>query len=118
MGLRINQVPSTPMPIDGKGNQGNVNTRGPRRTKYTLIDLPIPYSRVYTDKWRKQFVPNLLAWAGSLEDPFGTNGQLNSEIVNLWKEVFPELALSQRSKDMEIVQTVVRALTRSQIGSI
>ena len=117
MGIRITQAPSTSGAMDSTGNEGNANTRGPRRVKYVLVDLPIPHNRVYTDKWHKQFVPNLLAWAGSLEDPFGTNGQLTcGEIVNLWNKVFPEVVLGHGSKDLAIVQSVVCALTRTEIA--
>jgi hypothetical protein len=110
MGLRIRQVPSALMPMDANGTQGNVNTSSTCRAKYTLIDLPIPSDHTYTEKWCKQFVPNLLAWAGSLEDPFGMSGQLNSEIINLWEDVFPDIVLSHRSKDIVIVQSVVCAV--------
>jgi hypothetical protein len=63
--------------------------------------------------WRNRFVPSLLAWAGSLRDPFGTNIKLNDEVSNLWKRVFPDIVIrdASTSMDMVIVRTVVRVFT-------
>lgn len=76
-----------------------------RKQRYTVADLPFPRGGRYTQIWRKVFVPNLLAWAGSQDDPFGANGQVHTEVTNIWKRVFPNIQL--KDTDMNILVYVV-----------
>jgi len=76
-----------------------------RKQRYTVADLPFPRGGRYTQIWRKVFVPNLLAWAGSQDDPFGANGQVHTEVTNIWKRVFPSILL--KDTDLDILIYVV-----------
>jgi hypothetical protein len=76
-----------------------------RKQRYTVADLPFPRGGKYTQIWRKTFVPNLLAWAGSRDDPFGANGRLHTEVANIWERVFPSIGL--KDTDMDILIYVV-----------
>ena|SRR6267154_6215122 len=76
-----------------------------RKQRYTVADLPFPRGGRYTQIWHKVFVPNLLAWAGSQDDPFGSNGQVHTEVTNIWKHVFPSIPL--KDTDMDILIYVV-----------
>jgi hypothetical protein len=77
-----------------------------RKQRYTIADLPFPRGGKYTQYWRKIFVPNLLAWAGSQDDPFGANARVHLELANIWKRVFPDITLKET--DMDILTYVVR----------
>ena len=48
--------------------------------------------------WGKLFVPQLCAWAGSIDDPFGANSKLNDEIDVLWERVYPDIVLENADK--------------------
>ncbi|KAI9429509.1 hypothetical protein H4582DRAFT_2089056 [Lactarius indigo] len=78
----------------------------PRKQRYTVSDLLIPRNSRFIQIWRKIFVPSLIAWAGTQEDPFGTNCQMEGEIMNIWKRVFPSIALAQSTCEFEIVLNV------------
>jgi hypothetical protein len=71
-----------------------------------VSDLPFPGGR--TQYWRKNFVPPLIAWAGSQQDPFGTNGKVASEAALIWNRVLPHITLEP--KHAEILTGVVRIL--------
>jgi hypothetical protein len=73
-----------------------------RKQRYTVADLPFPRGGKFPQIWRKVFVPNLLAWAGSQDDPFGTNGQVNTEVTNIWKRVFPSIPLKDTDTNILI----------------
>lgn len=75
------------------------------KQRYTIADLPFPHGRKYTQYWRKIFVPNLLAWAESQDDPFGANAQVHMEAANIWKCVFPDIVLKEM--DIDILTYVV-----------
>ena len=83
----------------------------PRRfkQKYKVIDLPLPENSAYFEKWRKSFVPSLLAWAGANEDPFKVNNELYSAVPHIWKRVFPGLKLA----DIDLL-TVVKVVSRME----
>ena len=53
--------------------------------KYMVSDLPFPGGK--THYWHKYFVPCLVAWAGSQDDPFGTNNGVRTEAVCIWGRV-------------------------------
>lgn len=114
MGVQL--MPS--MPMDSNSNTTSTRRTAARTTtrkvRYSVRDLPLPpCDPYYSDMWRNRFVPSLLAWAGSLRDPFGTNIKLNDEVSNLWKRVFPDIVIrdASTSMDMVIVRTVVRVFT-------
>ncbi|KAN0139619.1 hypothetical protein V8E53_002281 [Lactarius tabidus] len=68
-----------------------------RRPRYTVADLPFPPGGKHLQIWRKAYVPALLAWAGSQDDPFGSNGQMDDEIKAIWQRIYPALLLSNAS---------------------
>jgi hypothetical protein len=78
-----------------------------RKQRYTTADLPFPRGGRHIQIWRKVFVPTLLAWAGSQEDPFGTNGQMGGEIEKIWKQIYPTITLDETN--YEALQNVVSA---------
>lgn len=78
-----------------------------RRPRYTVADLPFPRGGKDAQTWRRLFVPSLLAWAGSQDDPFGTNSQMDTEIDTIWQHIYPAIALNDATH--EILQNVVRA---------
>jgi len=96
--------PSTPM-----GN--SKNRRGTtRKLNPTTSDLPLPPGPEYQLKWGKVFLPQLYAWAGSTNDPFGANGKMADEVEIIWDRVFPDVVLED-AEDKRVVLKVVRALT-------
>jgi hypothetical protein len=63
--------------------------------------LPFPSSsfeitQIQRNTWRTQFVPSLLDWAGSCDDPFGTNSQMDDVVKSIWKKVFPHITLQEQ----------------------
>jgi hypothetical protein len=62
--------------------------------KPVVADLPFVGDRI-TQIWRKDIIPMLVAWAGSQEDPFGTNSQAKSEAVSISKLLFPATKLDK-----------------------
>jgi hypothetical protein len=77
-----------------------------RKQRYTIADLPFPRGGKYNQVWRKVFIPKLLAWAGSQDDPFGANARVHVESANIWKQVFPNIVLKETDED--ILTYVVR----------
>ncbi|KAI9442593.1 hypothetical protein H4582DRAFT_2073157 [Lactarius indigo] len=67
--------------------------------------------------WRRVFLPQLHGWAGTQEDPFGANCQMEGEIVNIWKRTFPSVPLDQRNREI-VLNVCDNALNnwRSDIG--
>jgi hypothetical protein len=86
--------PSQPMP------------KPERRPRYAVGDLPFPHGGRHNQVWRKAFMPCLLAWAGSQDDPFGANSQMDSEIELIWQRIYPAIELDNQNFD--ILQNVVR----------
>ena len=43
-------------------------------------------------------MPQLCAWAGSIDDPFSANKKMADEVDNLWERVFPEFPLQDADK--------------------
>ena|ERR1700733_90704 len=64
-----------------------------KKEKYTNAHLPFPPSRggACMQKWRKDFKSSIIGWAGTTEDPFGTNSILDDPVKQVWKEVYPDL---------------------------
>ena len=77
-----------------------------QKKKYTKANLPFPHGGNHMYIWAKQFRPSLLSWAGSQEDPFGTNGTMHTEIAQLWSHFYPNIGLTYQNK--VIVLSVVR----------
>lgn len=69
------------------------------------MDLPLPRTGRHLQNWRKKFVPRLISWAGSQEDPFGTNGRIDGAVKSVWKRVYPDIGIDDA--DMDIVIIVV-----------
>ena len=87
-----------------ESNVGPSSVRA-RKPRYTVPDLPFPPGGKHLQLWCKAYVPALIAWAGSQNDPFGANGQMDTEITVIWQRIYPALLLS--SKSYEILQHVV-----------
>jgi len=78
------------------------------KQKFTKANLPFPGGGNHLHLWGKLFRPSLLSWAGSQEDPFGTNGMMHTVIVQIWGCVYPDIILDDQK--MAIVVNVVRLL--------
>ncbi|KAI0298439.1 hypothetical protein B0F90DRAFT_1669029 [Multifurca ochricompacta] len=66
---------------------------------------------------RKVFIPAFLSWAGSIEDPFGANDQVEGIIREIWCVAYPDIPLGP--EEMDITLGVVNNLLnnwRSDIG--
>jgi len=83
--------------------------RGGARTRAKVLDLPLPRGGQGSVDWNERFVPSLLSWAGSHEDPFGTNGQMDAEITSLWLQIYPGRKLGDGEQGT--VRSVVRDST-------
>lgn len=114
MQVRLTKLTAAPATTSTDGSLTGDIIRVPKRDKnsrhqkqrYTVADLPFPRGGRFTQIWRKVFVPNLLAWAGSQDNPFGINGQVSVEAAEIWKRVFPDIML--RETDRDILTYVVR----------
>jgi len=110
MGVKFVETPS---PSTHMGNSNTNAGRGrTRKLNPAQKDLPLP-SLGHHSKWGKVFLPQLYAWAGSLDDPFGVNGKMANEVEIIWMRVFPDVVLEEADKP--VVIKVVRALSRTLI---
>ncbi|KAH9955567.1 hypothetical protein BC827DRAFT_871237 [Russula dissimulans] len=125
MGLRLERITSgessNNSSLSTAGETGNKDSgRGrnnkPRFSKSSLLILfqSSPNHRQYSHGWGKDFVPYLLSWAGAQDDPFGTNGQMDTALLAIWEPVYPEVKIS--GKGLEILQGIVRPLSRDSAG--
>ncbi|KAI9434692.1 hypothetical protein H4582DRAFT_2080706 [Lactarius indigo] len=91
----------------------------PHKQRYSLADLPFPRGGRDLHIWRRVFIPSLLGWVGTQENPFGANCQMEGEIVHLWKHIFPSIVFDQGSRNREIVLNVCDSVLnnwRSDMG--
>jgi hypothetical protein len=117
MGIElVPNASAVPSMKDSGGNQATGSShkragQGVRRPRYTQADLPFPPSteaiRSGRTLWRTHFVPSLLDWAGSCDDPFGTNSRMEGAVTTIWKRVYPHIVLGDES--MAVVLHVVCA---------
>lgn len=93
------------------GNSNATDRRGrTRKLNARTKNLPLPPDPEYFAKWGKVFVPQLYAWAGSTNDPFGANGKMASEVEVIWKRVFPDVDIDET--DQYVVLKVVRVISQ------
>ena len=59
-----------------------------------IQDLPLPKNGRHLQIWYTRFVPLLISWAGTQEDPFGTTGRIDGTVQSLWERVFPDLVIN------------------------
>ncbi|KAN0125644.1 hypothetical protein V8E52_000851 [Russula decolorans] len=97
MGVQITQVNSTTNDSDATANRKNG-----RKQKYTTLDLPYPPGGKNSENW-KLLNAKVISWAGAQEDPFGTNGRLDTDIDTLWESVFPGSALDVQGQKCALV---------------
>jgi hypothetical protein len=97
MGVQITQVNSTTNDSDATANRKNG-----RKQKYTTLDLPYPPGGKNSENW-KLLNAKVISWAGAQEDPFGTNGRLDTDIDTLWESVFPGSALDVQGRKRALV---------------
>ena len=71
---------------------------------YKVSHLPLPPGA--SQSWKNTFIPPLLAWARSQENPWGLSDFLRAEVVHIWDRVYPQYPL--READIHIVVKVVR----------
>ena len=100
---------------DGGSTGDSMPMRRPsKKMRYTQADLPFPPVRIIEClyRWRTSFLPCLLSWAGTQEDPFGTNCRLagvsfSEEVVKIWERIYPDIPLDDSDDSMLIVLCVV-----------
>ena len=91
------------------GNSKVTDRRGrTRKLNPKTQNLPLPPDPEYFAKWGKVFVPQLYAWAGSTNDPFGANAKMAGEVEVIWKHVFPDVDIDET--DRYVVLKVVRVI--------
>jgi len=105
MGMKLVAMPASSTQM---GNSKAKDRRG-RTCKLnpTTQDLPLPLDPEYFGKWGKVYLPQLYAWAGSTDDPFGANGKMAGEVKVIWKRVFPDVDIDKM--DQYVILKVVRA---------
>jgi hypothetical protein len=103
MGIKLTDVASTKS-SDATANR-EVRDKNGRKQKFTTSDLPYPPGGKNSENW-KLLNAMLLSWAGAQEDPFGTNGKLDTEIDTLWESVFPgsTLDVNGRKRALNVVR--------------
>ena len=77
-----------------------------RHKRYELSDLSLR-SEDHIKTWKTSFVPSLLVWAGTYEDPFKVNSELYAMVTNIWERTFPAIALHD-DKLLALVKVVSR----------
>ncbi len=109
MGMKLVTAPSQAQA--GNSDPGtNTGRRGrTRKLNPTTFDLPLPPGPEYLSKWGKTLLPQLYAWAGSIDDPFCANTKMAEEVDVLWERVFPDIVLEEAAKP--VVLKVVRAFS-------
>lgn len=83
-----------------------VNDDGSTRTKkgkqrWTQAHLPFPGGQAGANcmrTWRNQFQFTIIHWAGSQDDPFGTNAQVGEAIDRIWPILFSQVPLDDDGK--------------------
>jgi hypothetical protein len=45
-------------------------------------------------------MPQLYAWAGSTDNPFGANAKMASEVEVIWKHIFPDVDVNEMDQYM------------------
>ncbi|KAI0291178.1 hypothetical protein B0F90DRAFT_1671639 [Multifurca ochricompacta] len=111
MGIMLTNVA-----VGTEDNLQDANPKRPRR-RYLVTDLPFPHGSAHRRAWRKTFVPTLIMWAGSIEDPFGANNRVEGIIKDIWCLVYPDIPLGP--KEMQITLGVIDNVLnnwRSDIG--
>jgi hypothetical protein len=107
MGLKLSKA--LPVAASTSAGNGDVHSRRARKRRFTTADLPLPRGGQQLQMWRKHFIPSLISWAGSCEDPFGTNGHMDVAAPKIWKRIYPDAPLGDQDKD--ILLSVVRRLS-------
>jgi hypothetical protein len=110
--MGMNLVPATSLLSHtqvGNSDSEPSNRRGvTRKLNPTTHDLPLPSE--YIPSWGKLLLPQLYAWAGSIDDPFCANSKMDDEIDVLWERVFPDIVLE--NADKPVVLKVVRTFAQ------
>jgi hypothetical protein len=104
MAVNLCQLAST-LPTRSNGHDGHGARTGKKRLG--VSDLPFADWNVDSRNWRTQFLPSLLAWAGTQRDPFGTKSQMHDEVTAIWERIFPAIVLDDARK-LSVLRVVVR----------
>lgn len=90
-----------------------------RRPSYTVNMLPFPSGPgglAYTSTFRKAYKANLIHWAATIEDPFGTNAIMEPTIRYEWNNNFPELDVDFVDPEQNVppnVTNIIYSVVRS-----
>ena len=102
--------------VIGELDGSNERPAPSQKKKYTKANLPFPRGGNHMYIWAKQFRPSLLSWAGSQEDPFGTNGTMHTEIILLWSHFYPNIELTYQNKVIMLSVVRLRPLPLSKVS--
>jgi hypothetical protein len=99
---------------DWTGDIIRVRKENPDKEKaksYRVDDLP--YGPNGGRKWRYEYTPIILAWAGSQEDPFAVNNHMDlyDVMTKAWEHAYPAFTLSDAI--MEILEKLVSLSCRN-----
>ena len=98
MGVTLNRVASTSALAGNDDSDARCTGKhSMQQQRYSIADLPMPCDG---SSWWKYFTPLLLSWAGSCEDPFGTNGQLDDMVSRIWESLYPDTMLGNQDKEI------------------
>ena len=91
----------------------------PCRLQFNTSQLPFPQAaaraKPYFDSWHVYFLPTLMAWAGSQDDPFGANSHLDDTVAAIWTCAYPDLK-ELNDETMPIVHSMVCDFLRTCIA--
>ena len=91
MGVKLEPVANSDL-----GQTSTKPTRERGQRNYKLSDLPFPPGTGSTNikQWSKEFMPSLIDWAASLNDPFASNSHpgIATAVKENWDQIWLELA--------------------------
>ncbi|TFK58881.1 hypothetical protein BDN72DRAFT_865599 [Pluteus cervinus] len=101
MGLRIkpggDHLKAVKSELNDKFTHSSNSAESPiKRPRYTNKDLPLPHYARDLAIWQDKIKPAIIAWAASLEDPFGANShpEFNTTIETHWNDEFGHVEIT------------------------
>jgi len=121
MGVALMKIASPSSSSTAGGTASNGQNSESARTRNTKLRIskaylpavfPLCLERAeYVRRYDKIFVPCLLSWAGAQDDPFGTNGKLNTDVLSqLCQCIYPGVEIEPDG--LEILQGIVRPFSQ------
>ena len=96
-----------PAAMMSTGSIDHRQKRHTRKQRPTINSLPLLKTGDHLNKWRRLFMPSLVKWAGSIEDPFSANRKMDETVINLWNSIYDDIPLNDENT-VKVVINVVR----------